>query len=199
MFLINLFLSFFSSRKFIRVYSATWKLIVENGLLHNYWSLDDFHQVSIDLERISSLVYGITLIFLLVLDNRSPNSPKSYQSSMIDDSNVFFFFLFSENVDRISLVLVSEMLNVNDGSNSQSRLIEQAVVTFFRDCSQRGKSIEKFPTRFRTNAEENEEELAKKYVFSRKLHRRWNNYCEKWSLGISSFRGTLKRKLMEHH
>jgi hypothetical protein len=34
------------------------------------------------------------------------------------------------------------MMNVNNnqnGSNTHSRLVEQAVVTFFRDCNQRGK------------------------------------------------------------
>ena len=30
--------------------------------------------------------------------------------------------------------------NANGGASNQSRLIEQAAVTFFRDCNQRGKA-----------------------------------------------------------
>jgi len=36
-------------------------------------------------------------------------------------------------------------MNINsnqNGTNSHSRLVEQAAVTFFRDCNQRGKKID---------------------------------------------------------
>lgn len=41
-------------------------------------------------------------------------------------------------------VLVTDMMNFDDTLSSQSRFIEQALVTFFRDCKQRGKFIKKF-------------------------------------------------------
>ncbi len=52
---------------------------------------------------------------------------------------ICFIFLWKVQVD--------EMMNINSNqndTNTHSRLVEQAAVTFFRDCNQRGKKIDWF-------------------------------------------------------